>query len=62
MPDPLHTITETMALLHVSRTTLYRERRTGRLRVTMVRGSLRIRESEIQRYLRDGERRPGRAA
>lgn len=47
----LRTIDESTEILRVSRTTLYREIRAGRLEAVKVNGSTRIRESELRRYV-----------
>jgi excisionase family DNA binding protein len=54
-PPPL-SINEAAAALSVSRWTVYRLHRDGKLRFVKVRGGTRVRVSEIERYLRAAER------
>lgn len=56
----LRTVTETAALLRVSRATVYRLIGDGRLKLTKVRGSSFVTQAAIDRYLRASER--GRVA
>lgn len=53
---PLLTVTQTAVRLSVSRWTVYRLIRDGKLHGIRVRGGRRFRESEIERYLRAAER------
>ena len=55
-PDRLLTIDEAAARLSVSRWTVYREHKRGKLRFVKVRGGTRVRATEIERYLRAAER------
>ena len=55
--DPLLDVNEAGEYLTVSRRTVYREMDRGQLAWTMVRGRRRIRQSELERYLRANERR-----
>lgn len=54
--DDLFDVTEAASYLTVSSRTLYREVARGRLRITKVGGSTRLRRSELDRYLRSQER------
>ena len=57
MPEPaLLTIDDAAQRLSVSRWTVYRLHRDGKLRFVKVRGGTRIRASELERYLRAAER------
>jgi excisionase family DNA binding protein len=60
--DRPYRIPEAAKLMHVSRSTLYREWNDGRIRITKIRGGSFVMESEIVRYLRWAERKPRKAA
>ena len=55
MPDPVELLDteEAATYLDVSRATLYREWRSGRLAMTKVRSRTRWRRSELDRWIRD---------
>jgi excisionase family DNA binding protein len=52
----LLSVDEAAERLSVSRWTIYRLRRDGKLKLTKIRGSTRVSEREIERYLRVSER------
>ena len=54
--SPLLTVDEAGERLSVSRWTVYRLHRDGKLKFVKVRGGTRIKASEIERYLRVAER------
>jgi excisionase family DNA binding protein len=57
MSDPLLDVNEAAEYLTVSRATLYREVKRGKLVAVKVGASTRFRRSELERYIRAGERR-----
>lgn len=52
----LRTIPDAAAEMYVSRATLYREIKRGRIKVVAIRGRRFVRLAEIERYLRAQER------
>ena len=56
MTEPPLTVDEAAVALSVSRWTVYREHRRGKLKFIKVGGSTRVKPSEIERYLRAAER------
>ena len=60
--DDLFDVKQAAQYLTVARSTLYREVARGRLRITKVGGSTRIRRTELDRYLHAQERSRARVA
>lgn len=56
---PLLNVEEAALRLRVSRATVYRLIKDGRLRLTKIRGSSFVTQAEIERYLRTAERGNG---
>jgi len=50
-PDKLYTISELQEILKISRATIYRIFRTGKLKITKVHNSTRVKQSDLDAYL-----------
>ena len=51
MPEKFYTIYDVMDMFGVSQSTLWRERKSGRLTFTKVGGSVRFSQSDIDKYI-----------
>ena len=60
--DDLYDVSQAAEYLTVSRATVYREHKRGRIRFVKVAGSTRVRRTELDRYLATSERTRSRVA